>query len=200
MAAQAVPLYYSNNSKLKESEGKVGEAGVKEVIGWGTLDLKGETGGAKGTDIKCHYVIGGDVWNPIGGGAGKGETQASATFDCESNLCAIEAVVYVVPEELPWVSELQLTGLAKTNSIRSHTEKVKLDVTCELSVAHFQGSYQPGAPAGEDKGTSPGHPGFLEFDQPGSGELEEVGLGGSSAPRGTVRELGYAEQEIIQAK
>jgi hypothetical protein len=201
VAPTLTPHYYSNGAKLKESSGLFGEAGVKEVIGWGTIDLKCEKGGCGTADVKCHNVIAGDVWNPVGGGAGKGMTQASAVFDCETNLCAAGNVVNVVPESLPWSGELVGGGLPKTNEIRSHNEKVKVDVTCNgLSTAHYQGSYQPGAQAGEDKGTGMAHPGFLEFDQPGSGELEEVELGGSSAPRGTVREFGYAEQEMIQAK
>jgi hypothetical protein len=194
--AQAVPLNFSNGAKLKESNGLFGEAGVKEVMGWGTIDLKGGTG----SDIKCHYVIGGDVWNPVGGGPGKGETQASAVFDCETFVCAAGTVVNVVPEELPWVSELQENGLAKTAGIRSHTEHVKLDVTCNgASTAHFQGSYQPGAPAGEDKGTSAAHPGFLSFGA-GSGELEEEEAPGTSKTNGGLKVLGYEGQELIQVK
>jgi hypothetical protein len=193
--------YFSNGGQLKESEGKVGEAGVKEVIGWGTIELKGEKGGDLGTFIRCHNIIGGMVWNPVGGGAGKGTTRAFAVFDCETNLCVAGTVANVVPEELPWVSELQETGLIRTNKIRSHTEHLKLDVTCNgLSTAHFQGSYQPAPQADQNKGTSALHPGFVEFDQPGSGELEEVELGGSSAPRGVVKEFGYAEEEMIQVK
>jgi hypothetical protein len=197
-AAQALPLNFSNGAKLKESNGLFGEAGVKEVVGWGTISWKPM--GAPGSII-CHNVIAGDVWNPVGGGAGKGETQASAVFDCETNRCAAGAVANFVPEELPWLSELQLNGLAKTNTIRSHSEHVKMDLTCDgKSLSHFQGSYQPGAPAGENKGTSPAHPGFLEFDQPGTGGLEEVEFSGTELPVGTVKELGYAEQELIQAK
>jgi hypothetical protein len=193
--------YYSNGGKLTESEGKFGEAGVKEVLGWGTIELKGEKGGAIGTFIRCHNIIGGMVWNPVGGGPGKSATQASAVFDCETTLCAAGEVANIVPEELPWLSELQETGLTKTNKLRSHAEHVKLDVTCNrVSKAHFQGNYQPGAQAGDGAGTTPAHPGFLEFDQPGSGELEEVELGGSSAPRGSIREFGYLEQERIHVK
>jgi hypothetical protein len=204
VAAQAVPRYFSNNGVLKESAGKFGEAGVKEVMGWGTIDLKGETGDPA-MDLKCRNVVGGMVWNPVGGGNGKGETQTSAVFDCETTLCAAETVVNVVPEELPWLSELSEGGLAKTNRFRSHTEHVKIDATCNgLSAAHFEGSYQPGAPAGEDKGTGAAHPGFLEFDQglppSPSGELKEVELGGTAAIKGIVHQFGYAEQELIQAK
>jgi hypothetical protein len=200
-AAVAVPLNFSNGAKLKESNGVFGETGVKEVIGWGTVDLKC-TGGACGVnDIKCHNAIGGFAYNPIGGTAGKGATQAWGVFDCETNLCAAGTVVNVVPEELPWLSELTENGLAKTGLVRSHTEKAKVDVTCNgLSTAHFFGSNQPGAPAGEDKGTTPGHPGFLEFDQPGSGTLSEEELAGQSATTGAVHELGYTEQELLQVK
>jgi hypothetical protein len=201
-AAMAVPHNFSNNGILKASAGKIGEAGVKEVIGWGTIDLKGETGGAIGTDIKCHNAIGGHEFNPVGGGAGEGATDAWAVFDCETTFCAAGTVVNVVAEELPWTSVLtEGSGLAKTLTFRSHTNKAKVDVTCNgLSAAHFEGSNQPGAQAGEDKGTGAAHPGFLEFDQPGSGELEEVELVGTSATRGLVHTLGYTEEELLQVK
>jgi hypothetical protein len=202
-AAQAVPRYFSNNGVLKASEGKFGEAGVKEVLGWGAIDQKCNTGGAGcGTeDVTCRDVIAGDVWNPIGGGAGKGKTQAWAVFDCETNICIAGNVVNVVPENLPWISELTEGGLAKTLLFRSRNEKIKEDVTCNgESARHFQGSIQPGAPAGEDKGTSAAHPGFLEYDQPGSGGLEEVELTGTMGSNGVVHELGYNEQELIQVK
>jgi hypothetical protein len=79
-AAQAVPRYFSNSSPLKESNGVVGEAGVREVVGWGTIELKTEKGWFPVLDALCHNVVAGDVWNPVGGGAGKGKTQALGRF------------------------------------------------------------------------------------------------------------------------
>jgi hypothetical protein len=150
----------------------------------------------------CHNVTAGDVWNPIGGGAGKGKTQAWVAFDCETSFCAAGTEANMLPETLPWESELtEGAGLAKTLTYRSHIDKMKVDLTCNRqSAAHWEGSLQPGAPAGEDKGTSSAHPGFLEYDQPGSGELVEPALGSTYPLTGTAKELGYAEQELIQVK
>jgi len=202
-AAQAtVPHNFGSGLILPPSAGNFGEEGVEPVIGWGTITLKGLTGGAIGTEIVCHNVIAGDAWNPVGGGPGEGLVQNWAVFDCESNLCAVGTAISVVPENLPWKSVLkELGGLAKTNGFRSSTTGVKVDVTCNgLSTAHFEGSNNPGAPAGTDKGTSAAHPGFIEFDQPGSGTLKEVELKGTSTTEGLVHELGYNEQELAQVK
>jgi hypothetical protein len=50
-------------------------------------------------------------------------------------------------------------------------------------------------------GTSATHPGFEEFE-PGSGELEVEGSGGSVTVQleGEDKQLGFSEQELINAK
>jgi hypothetical protein len=193
------PHYFSNGAKLKESAGKFGEAGVKEVIGWGTVELKGEKGAAAPGALKCHEVTGGSVSNPVGGGAGEGATQALVVFDCESNLCKEAGTASVLPEKLPWLGTLAEGGTQGV-PFRARTPGVKMDVTCAgASAAHFKGEYAPLAPAGEDKGTTAGHPGFLSFGA-GSGELEEEEAAGTSKTSGALKVLGYDEQELIQVK
>jgi hypothetical protein len=152
-----------------------------------------------GVAITCHYVTGGKVSNPEGGGAGQGATQALAVFDCESGLCKEGVTASVVPEKLPWMGTLGEGGTERA-PFRAKTAGIKIDVTCGgVSAVHFKGEYAPLAPGGEDKGTSSFQPGFLSFGA-GSGELEEEEAPGTSKTNGSLTVLGYDEQELIQVK
>jgi hypothetical protein len=189
--APGAPHYYSNAALLKTEP--------RAVIGWGMLELKGEKGAAVGGAITCHYVTGGNVSNPEGGGAGQGVTQALAVFDCESGLCKEGVAASVVPEKLPWLGTLAEGGTERV-PFRARTAGIKIDVTCGgVGAVHFKGEYAPLAPAGEDKGTTPAQPGFLLFGA-GSGELEEEEAPGTSKTNGALKVLGYTEQELIQVK
>lgn len=212
-AALAVPHFFSNGVIVGPTEfGAEGEClneGTEECpdsISWGTLELKGETGAAAGGLISCHNVAAGNGGNPIGGAAGKGETETFAVFDCTSNLCAPTSETSVIAENIGdkvgegWKNTLTEGGIPKANGFRQETTGVKVAITCAgVAAAHFKGSNKPSANAGLDKGTSAGHPGFLEFDA-GSGELSLEEAPGTSKTKGTLNVLGYESQELAQVK
>ncbi len=197
--------YFSNGVKLTPSNGEANsEEETRVVIGWGTLELKGESGAAAGGILTCHTVSAGLVWNPEtpAGAAGRGSTETFAVFACESNICKAGEVSSVQPASLPWPSELIGTTPA---TFRSRSTGVRVLVTCNgVATAPFEGSDEPLAPAGSHKGSSAKSPGFSEFD-PGSGELKLVAafggaVLGSSKIIGELKVLGYNEQELIQTK
>ncbi len=204
LAPALTPHYFSNGVRLGESEGNSEEEGVRVGISWGTLELKGESGAAAGGTVTCHTVAAGLDYNPIGGGAGKGNTETFAAFACQSNICKAGEATGVVPASLPWPSELTGTSTA---TFRSKTgtaaHPIRVSVTCNATAtAPFEGEDQPLAPSGVRKGNSSKAPGQIEFDS-GSGELKLVsGFGGAtlgtSRTIGSLKTLGYENEEPIQ--
>ncbi len=221
-AAQAVVgHWFANGVKLVESEGVSTQNGVADVgnleeegvglgIAWGTLELKGETGAAAGGTIFCHNVAAGVNYNPIGAGAGKGNTETFAVFNCGGNVCKPGEATNVAPVSLPWPTEITGTTVATMRSQAGltaafPTSPVRVLVTCNgVATAPFEGKNQPLGPDGGTlrKGTSAKAPSETEFDT-GSGELNLVnGFGGptlgSSKTIGQLKNLGYTSQELIQ--
>ncbi len=206
LAPALTPHYFSNGVRLGESEGNSEEEGVRVGISWGTLELKGESGAAAGGTVTCHTVAAGLDYNPIGGGAGKGNTETFAAFACQSNICKAGEATGVVPASLPWPSELTGTSTA---TFRSKTgtaaHPIRVSVTCNgTATAPFEGEDQPLGPSGLRKGGSAKAPSETEFDV-GSGELNLVnGFGGatlgSSKTIGSLKNLGYESQEVIQVQ
>ncbi len=204
LAPALTPHYFSNGVRLGESEGNSEEEGVRVGISWGTLELKGESGAAAGGTVTCHTVAAGLDYNPIGGGAGKGNTETFAAFACQSNICKAGEATGVVPASLPWPSELTGTSTA---TFRSKTgtaaHPIRVSVTCNATAtAPFEGEDQPLAPSGLRKGNSSKAPGQIEFDS-GSGELKLVsGFGGAtlgtSRTIGSLKTLGFENEEPIQ--
>jgi hypothetical protein len=139
------------------------------------------------------------VWNPEHGGAGKGETQVFATYDCEQiGLCPEGMRVGVAGEALPWPSTLEASGSA----IRLRTERVKVNIACFAGEKPVGGVKLVGSSAPSfHRGSSASHPSLFQFDQE-SGALEGEGSGGTVLGRieGDVRSLGYNDQELISAK
>jgi hypothetical protein len=181
------------------------EAEGTYVVNWGTLTLKGEAGAGKGESVTCRTASGGRIWNPAGGGAGRGDTEALALFGCESvGICKAGEQVTITPAALPWASELQATGTTGV-PFRLASTGVHLLVSCNgVASAHIEGATEPLAPASEHKGTSAVHPGYLEFDA-GSGEQQmvEAFAGpevGTYKTAGSVKTIGYEGQNLIQAK
>jgi hypothetical protein len=76
--AQATPHYFVNKVLL-------GPAKQKQTISYGKLSLTASTGGAP---VECLNVVGGEVENPTGGGAGTGETNGWGVFNCTDTECA----------------------------------------------------------------------------------------------------------------
>jgi hypothetical protein len=189
-APVALPEWYENGVRSKEPQ-------RVETISWGTLTLKTVAGGSG--EVTCHTAQAGTVWNPEHGGAGKGETQVFATYDCEQiGMCPEGTRVGVAGEALPWPSTLEASGSA----IRVRTERVKVNIACFAGETPVGGVKLVGASApSSQKGSSASHPSFLQFDQE-SGALEEEGSGGTVLDRieGDVKSLGYNNQELVTAK
>jgi hypothetical protein len=202
VAAQAVPHYYVNGAIVK-----AGTAFTKTSIAWGNITLKGTKGNITGGHITCHNAAAGTLFNPTGGGAGEGLTSQFAPFACEQELiCPTKTTgVAVKPEVLPWKNLLteEVVG-----TIRQETNGVKVDIICsEGAVVIAELKFViPAAEKGQRphavEGTEALHPGLLEFDTPGSGELELEGSldGVAGRTEGAVKILGYNAQELIASK
>ena len=189
------PHWYLNGARAIEGERAA-------VVGWGTLALTSSAG-----SVTCHTASGGYVENPVGGGPGVGETEAFATFDCESEkICPVGTTTEVSAESLPWASVLEVAA----GVIRMRSTGVKEFVKC-VTGGKVEGGTKfltneasvcckAWAPA-DRHGTSALHAGFLEFD-PGSGELEAEGSKEAvkAKTEGEVKLIGYAEQEVINTK
>ena len=96
---------------LKEGEDKA-------TLSWGvwTYSL------AAGT-VTCQNAAIGDIENPVGGGAGRGETENFAASDCFADGCepAQFLEMDVTAEKLPWASEL--TENHEENKVTQKTRK-----------------------------------------------------------------------------
>jgi len=201
MVAQAAPHYYINGSKLKGGAPK-----TKVSIAWGNITLNGTKGSILGGHITCHNAAAGTVFNPEPeeGPAGEGLTTQFAPFSCEQEkICPIGTTsVEVKPESLPW-KNLLTEEVAGT--IRQETTGIKVVFVCHegglinAELKFVIGAGEKGQRPKGVAGTGALHPGVLEFDTPGSGELElEGSLGGVKGnTSGAVKTLGYNAQELI---
>jgi hypothetical protein len=167
------------------------------TITWGNLKLTNTTLG----EVECHNVMAGYLENPTGGATAVGKVQAAVSYECVSESCkalggtAIEGST----EQLPWSAEAIETetgGFRIQNGPQTQAGgAVILRLNCVGKVnAQFVGS---GAPLVLNNGTTLGiKPGEQEFDQPGSGELENEPFGGLKLA-GKLKTQGYAAQELI---
>jgi FG-GAP repeat len=186
------PHWYANKSILEEGT-------LLGTIGWGTLKLTNASLG----EVECRTVIGAKSENPIGGGTAVGKILALYPYECVSASCkalggtGIEATA----EKLPWSVEVTEPEAGvfrmRTGNKLKTVEAVFLRVNCIGKInAQFSGEYSPRIlNNGSTIGSKPGE---VEFDQPGSGELEsEVGAGKIA---GKFKTEGYEEEEIIEVK
>jgi hypothetical protein len=197
LPATGTAHWYSNGARNIEGE-------RASVVGWGTLAL---TLTPSAGSVTCHTASGGFVENPAGGGAGVGETEAFATFDCESEkVCPPGVSTEVVGEGLAWTSVLEVaSGL-----VRVRSTGVQVGVACVSggkveSATRFltneaSACCRAWTPA-HRHGSSALHPSFVEFDA-GSGPLEAEGSKEALTAKteGEVRIIGYTEQELINTK
>jgi PKD domain len=189
----ATPHVYTNG-------GKVAEAEKVRTIGWGTLKLTNAIIG----EVECREVNAGYLENPTGGGAAIGKIQAFAPYECTSESCkalggtAIEATA----EALSWSTE---ATEAEAGAFRMRTgNRIKaagavfLRVNCVGKInAQLTGEDLPKI---LNNGSAIGSkPGQVEFDQPGSGELES-GAVGPGKISGRFKIEGYEEEELIEVK
>src|SRR5207248_9718366 len=125
------PHWYANNVRLDQT---ALENGVI-VMGWGNLTLESTSTGA----FTCQTLLGGDVANPVGGGAGKGSVDGFGAYDCVAPACeAAKGLLEVVPEKLKWSSVL----IEEAGTFRDRIEGIALRAICVggTSNVEFHGS------------------------------------------------------------
>jgi hypothetical protein len=177
-------------------------------------------------EISCRTIAAGTIENPVGGGAGVGQTQASGFFECSAPQCeaagaekGIPAIGRITSSNFPWKDELTEGG--SPNSIR---EKIGVPfsmfgspepgemvrkVSCETPPGYepssvlysetLEGQLEPeigAAAAGTLNGTSSSKPSGIRYAGSSSGALHSQ-LGGEATSSGTVKYMGYNGQEVL---
>jgi hypothetical protein len=197
------PHFYSNRVKLPEESGGPGAEG-KDTIGWSTLTLTTKTVGT----ITCRNEFGGDLYNPVAGGAGEGKIDGWIAYDCTNELCeASKAKQELIPEGLEnfgeWEAKLvePVAGkirLKTGNSTLGSPTQIKFLIVCpggeinskakgELSPLVENGTGLGGAAASK-----------LKFDKE-AGELEIVSVK-EGVVEGSLKLMGYEGGELISTR
>ena len=192
--AAASPHWYTNEV--------IQPAGIiLPTIAWGTLTF---TNPALG-QVECRNVIAGYSENPTGGGAAVGKIQAFYPYECVSASCLSSGgtAIEVTAEKLPWSTEVaepqEGVFRMKIGNKTKTAGAAFLSVNCAgVKNVQFFGEH---APTIINKGgTSIGSkPARVQFDQPGSGELESEAAGGLKF-EGKFKVEGYSEEELISVQ
>ena len=159
-----------------------------DILAWGVLTLENSKIGA----LTCQTLDGGDVANPVGGGAGKGAVDAFTVYDCVAPTCeGAGGKAEVIPERLEWSSLL----VEEAGSFRDKLEGIGLRVICAASALNveFHGTLKPRLKPGTSIGSFPSR---LEFEA-SSGSLESAE--GPGAVTGNLRMMGFEAGELIRA-
>jgi hypothetical protein len=180
--------------------GVIGGEGKKvRMIGWGTLKFTNATLG----EVECHQASAGYLENPTGGRSAAGNMQGSFAYECVSESCKTlgGSAIQVSPEELPWSTEVtEVEGGAFRMRIGNRIKAAgaaSLRVNC-VGVTNTQ-FFAEDAPKVLNNGTAIGSgPTEVEFDQPGSGELEGA-LGGLKLS-GKMKIGGYGTEELLEVR
>jgi hypothetical protein len=205
-AAQAAPHFYKNKVLAPEESGGPGAEGT-DIIAWGTLTLITKTVGT----ITCLNEMGGDAYNPIGGGAGEGKIDAYAVYDCTNELCeiAFKSKQEIIPEGLEkfgeWEARLTEAVAGKPrlktgNSELNSPTQIKFLIECppagfgEIKVKS-KGELSPLVQNGTAVGSAPSQ---LKFDAE-SGELE-IANAKEGKVEGSGRGMGYEGGELLTTK
>jgi hypothetical protein len=178
------PHWYENNVRLAET---APEGGLL-IMAWGKLTLENAKVGA----FTCQTLAGGNLSNPVGGGAGKGLFDAFGFYDCVAPACeAAKGLLEVVPERLKWSSVV----IEEAGLFRDRTEGIALRAICVggASNVQFHGSLKPEFEAGTSQGSAPAKLFFA-----GSGSLESVE--GATPVTGKLKFMGFEGGEIISAR
>ncbi len=209
-AAQAVtkPHWFSNAIQLEQSNGNLAteefvnnKEAVRVATMKGTLELIGLTGAAEGAKLICNTASAGLVYNPIGGGAGRGNIEQYAVLPATCTDFCAGANIVPEPASLPWPLEI----IGESPGFRVKTKGIKLTITCNaVPKAFLEGEDEPAAPSGPRKGTSALHPGYYEFAA-GSGELKMVSAFGGTpeggfAWLGDSEIIGFSSNELINIR
>ncbi len=175
---QLFPHWYSNGQLL-------GEEPKAQTVSWGRLTFHTPLG-----DVSCKKSDAGNIWNPLGGGAGLDETVLFDLYECSSEACP---GAQVTASGLPWPSELQ-EAIAGTGVILDATTGIQLTVRCGELQRTFEGTLTPRVV--NRPGTA--EPTFEEFGE-GSGELASK-EGGTLSVSGNDYVRGFDEgDEVVTA-
>ena len=158
-------------------------------MGWGNLTLQNASIGA----LTCQTLVGGDIANPVGGGAGKGAFESFAFYDCVAPACeAAKGLEQMIPEKLDWSSVL----IEEAGLFRDRIEGISIRAICVggTSNVEFHGMLKPEFENGTSQGSAPA---ILTFGA-GSGSLESTeGAGNVSAK---LKFMGFGEGQFIGAR
>jgi hypothetical protein len=181
------PHWYQNRVRLGETTLDEG----LHVMAWGFLTLENTKIGA----FTCQTLVGGDLANPAGGGAGKGVLKAVSFYNCVAATCEAEkGRLKVIPEKLEWSSVL----IEEAGGVfRDRIEGIALREICVGAAGNveFHGTLKPKLEAGTIIGAAPAK---LEFGA-GSGSLQSEKEGPGNAS-GKLKFMGFEGGEIISAK
>jgi hypothetical protein len=172
--AQAVPHYFVNGALSPE--------GVKvQNMSYGALSLTSSGGGAP---VECLNVVGGYSENPAGGGAGVGETNGWAAFNCTDTECeAGGGKIGVIFENEATPGQTAGKGLnwpsvlteVKLKTIRLKSSNVRVYTHCQF-VKNARTEKPAGGPfTGLEEVTS------VEYNSPGSTTCTTSGAAVSEA-------------------
>jgi hypothetical protein len=184
------PHWYKNRVRVAEGALENGPP----ILSWGNLTLSN----AKIGSLTCQTLAGGDVGNPVGGGAGKGVLEGITFYDCTSETCEVTAkgLQALIPEKPEW-SAVLIEELA-TN--RDRIEGIALREICvggtPESNVEFHGMLKPSLEPGSSAGASP-----MKLEFGGSGELQNA-VAGEEAGKvaGKLKFMGYETGELLGAK
>jgi len=140
----------------------------------------------------CQTLAGGDIANPVGGGAGKGSFESFAFYDCVAPACeAVKGLLQVIPEKLDWSSVL----IEEAGVFRDRIEGISIRAICVggTSNVEFHGTLKPELEAGTTQGAAPAR---LEFGA-GSGSL--TSSEGAGNPSARLKFMGFEGGEMIRA-
>jgi hypothetical protein len=174
---------------------------------WGTLKLQTVKGGT--ASYECRDAEGGQIENPVGGGAGVGKTELFSAYQCAFSACP--GFPRVLAEALPWSGVLVEPAAGE---IRAEVTGIKEDYQCWVTKAAFEKAARGEAELPNAKnvyvgtqrpkpetGTSAMHPSFLEFGS-AAGRLEQEGSENTiqAETESKLKTLGYKEQELISVE
>jgi hypothetical protein len=157
-------------------------------MAWGSLTLENAKIGA----LTCLTLEGGVLFNPVGGGAGKGVLDAVTFYECVAPTCeAAKGLQEVIPEKLKWSSVL----IEEAGLFRDRIEGITLREICVGGEGNveFHGMLKPSLEAGTIIGAAPAR---LVFGA-GSGSLQSVE--GAVTASARLKLMGFEGGEIITA-
>jgi hypothetical protein len=161
------------------------------TFGWGTVKLNNPTLG----QTECRNIIGDYLENPVGGGAVVGKV-GGEPYDCMSQTCTAlgGTEIDATEEGLQWPVEVTEPS---HGVFRMNIRNILFRLNCVGVVnTQFSGEWAPKEVL-PNTCLSIGAGTELEFDQPASGELHSVSLGGLQ-PEGRYKIQGYAAQECLE--